>query len=322
MDKIRTGMIRCDTHASYYAALMSEHDPLALREHWHVCHFYFYDNYDPKKIIVPTVWSFEITKVWDADRGKAEKLSEVLFGKPKVCNTFEEVSDDVDLVFVADCNGDGSDHLQLATPSLEKGVPTFVDKPLAYEAEDARSIVQLAKKHNTPMTSLSILRAVPHATRFRNRFAEIFGPEFGIVKGWGYAMAGQIHLISLAHHLFGAGVESVESMGQTPLAYVHLDYGGKPDRPSAGVILCGASGGVPHCSYFASAYSKYGAIHSPPIGDFEYPHGAAKILEIIKEMVETGESKGPLDEMVEAVAIATAARLSQKTRRQVYLREV
>lgn len=42
-------------------------------------------------------------------------------------------------------------------------------------------------------------------------------------------MGGHIHAISLAQHLFGSSVESVEVMGQTPLAYVHLDYGGKPN---------------------------------------------------------------------------------------------
>ena len=322
MNKIRTGVIRCDLHASYYGALMDKHDPLVYRKYWHVGHFYHYDIYDPKKIIVPTVWAYEITKVWDEDREKAENLSEMFYGKPKVCSTFEEVSDDVDLVFIADCNGDGSDHLELATPGLEKGVATFVDKPLAYEVKDARSLVQLAKKHGTPMTSLSMLRMVPHAARFRNRFAELDGPEFGIIKGGGNTMAGHIHAICLAQHLFGAGVESVECMGQTPLAYVHLDYGGKPDRPSAGVVLNCASGGTPHCAFCASAYSRRGAIHSPPIGDFEFPYGAAKILETVKEMVETDEPKGPLDEMVEGVAIATAARLSQKTRKRVYLKEV
>ena len=30
-DKIRVGLIRCDLHGVYYAALMEEHDPLKLR---------------------------------------------------------------------------------------------------------------------------------------------------------------------------------------------------------------------------------------------------------------------------------------------------
>lgn len=167
-----------------------------------------------------------------------------------------------------------------------------------------------------------MLRTLPHATRFRNRFTELGEPEFGIIKGGGETMAGHIHAISLAQHLFGPGVESVETMGQTPLAYAHLDYGGKPNRPKAGVMLNCASGGTYHCSMYASAYSSQGAIHSPNLGDFEFPYAVVEILKMIKKMVKTGKHQVSYDEMIECIAIATAARLSQKERREVYLKEV
>ena len=323
--KIRTGMIRCDLHAIYYANLIQRHDPHILREpeYGRGGYFYFYTCYnDTKRLMFPTVPGFEIVKVWDEDRAAAEKMSRIYYGKPRVCDIVEEVSDDVDLVFIADCNGDGSDHLKLAAPGLKKGVPTFVDKPFAYEVKDARALVRLAEEHDTPVMSLSLLRAVPHASRFRGRFGEIGQPEFGIIKGGGDAMAGHIHTISLAQHLFGAGVESVEAMGQTPLAYVHLDYGGKPNRPSAGVMLNCASGGTPHCAFYASAYSSSGAVHSPAIGDFEFPYGVIEILEKIKKMVQTRKPQAPYEEMIECIAIATAARLAQEERRRVFLKEV
>jgi predicted dehydrogenase len=320
--KIRTGVIRCDLHAIYYANLIQEHDPHLLRqpELGKGGYFYFYTHYnDPKKIAFPRVPGFEVTKVWDEDRRAAENMSRIYYGKPRVCDTFQEVSDEVDLVLIADCNGDGSDHLKLAEPGLKKGVPTFVDKPFAYEVEDASAIVRLARQHSTPVMSLSILRAVPHAALFRRRFEEIGQPEFGVIKGGGDTMAGHIHAISLAQHLFGAGVESVEAMGRSPLAYVHLDYGGKPNRPSAGVMLNCASGGTPHCAFYASAYSKSGAVHSPGIGDFEFPWGVVEILKKIKKMVKTGRTPEPYEEMVECIAVASAARRSQKARQRVRL---
>ncbi len=320
-------MIRCDLHAFYYAALMNKHDPLILRDdqcgRGHAVYFYFYMDYDdPKKMTVPCVTGFQITKVWDKNRKLAKNTAKIFFGNPKVCDTFEEVSDDVDLVFIADCSGDGSDHLKLATPGLKKGIPTFVDKPFAYDVKDAQVMIQLAKKHNTPIMSLSMLRVVPHATRFRNRFSELEGPEFGIIKGGGTTMGGQIHAISLAQHLFGTGIESVECMGQMPLAYMHLDYGGKPKRPSSGVVLNCASGSTYHCSMYASVYSKWGAIHSPNIGDFEFPYGAVRILKMIKNMVRTKKPQVPYDEVIECIAIASAARIAHKKRRRVYIKEV
>jgi len=164
-----------------------------------------------------------------------------------------------------------------------------------------------------------MLRVLPHATRFRNRFGELGEPEFGIVKGGGETMAGHIHAISLAQHLFGAGVASVEAMGQTPLAYVHLDYGGRGGKPKDGVVLNCASGGSPHCAMFSSAYSELGAIHSPAFGDFEFPYAVVEILKMIKKMVKRREPQAPYEEMIECIAIATAARLSQRTRKRVLL---
>jgi predicted dehydrogenase len=325
MDKIRTGIIRCDLHAIYYANPIQKHDPYLLREPelGRGGYFYFYTYYNqPRKIAFPEVPGFEVTKVWDEDRRLAENMSRIYYGKPKVCDSFEEVSDDVDLVLIADCNEDGSDHLKLATPGLKKGVPTFVDKPFTYEVEDARTIVELAKEHDTPVMSLSILRMLPQATLFRNRFREIGQPEFGTIKGGGDTMAGHIHAISLAQHLFGAGVESVECMGQTSLAYVHLAYGEKPDRPEHGVVLNCASGVGPHCAVYASAYSSMGAVHSPALSDFEFPYGVVENLKMIKKMVQTRKPQTPYQEMVECIAIATAARRAQKERRRVYLKEI
>ena len=84
-EKTRVGLIRCDTHGAYYAALMDTHDPLLLRDpvslgggparySWQTggAHFYFYTHYaDPKRIMVGTVDGFEIVKVWDEHRDAA-----------------------------------------------------------------------------------------------------------------------------------------------------------------------------------------------------------------------------------------------------------
>ena len=327
MSKIRVGLINCDLHAMYYATLMGGYDPVTLRDdpvsRGHAAYYYFYTNYgDPRKITTPTVGGFTLARVWDEDPKLAGAMSDIWDSHPKVCKTLDEASDDVDLVFIPDCNGDGSDHLKLAAPGLKKGVPTFVDKPLAYDIKDARALTRLADKHGAPIMSLSMLREVPHATRFRNRFSELGTPEFGIIKGGGEHMAGHIHAISLAQHLFGAGVEAVECMGRTPLGYIHLDYGDRTDRPSSGVVLNCASGGSPHCAMYASAYGAKGAIHSHPMGDWTFPEGAARILKKVKKMVQTGEAQVLREEMLEGIAIATAARRAQKESRRVRLKEV
>ena len=327
MTKIRVGLVHCDLHGMYYGVPMAKHDPIALRDdkigRGHAAYYYFYTNYDdPAKMTVPNVSGFKIAKVWDKDPKIAALMNKIWFDKPEVCKTLEEASDDVDLVFIADCNGDGSNHLQLATPGIKKGVPTFIDKPLAYDIDDAKSIVKLSKKYNTQIMSHSILSEVPEVLYFKDRLQELGQPEFGTIKGGGTVMAGHIHAISFALRLFGGGVKYVECMGQQALAYIHLDYDGQVDRPRNGVVINCDSGGSPQCAMFASAYSKEGVIHSEPIGDLVFPYGACNILKKIKKMVTGKKLVNPYEEMFEGVAIATAARLAQKQKRRVAIKEV
>lgn len=333
---IRVGIIRCDLHAVYYAVLMDKHDPLMLRgpgltrsgkirESWQSggAYFYHYLNYaDPTAMTAPKVSGFKIAKLWDPERELAEIMSEVFHSRPRVCDSFEEVSDDVDMVFIADCNGDGSDHLTLATPGLQKRVPTFIDKPFAYHIGDAVAIVNLAKKRSVPVLSLSILRTVPEAAFFRSRLPEVGRLCFGSIKGGFTTMAGHIHAISMAQHIFGNGVESVETMGQNELGFVHLNYSDREARPSHGVILECDTGPTWHAAYFASAYGTEGAIHSPPIGDFVFPRGAAINMVLARKMVRTRQPLVPYDDMLENIAVATAARKAQKLGRTVRLNEV
>jgi predicted dehydrogenase len=327
MDKIRVGMIGCDLHALYYAVMMAEHDSLVLRgdgaglDRGQAAFFYHYTHYnDPRCLTAPRVWDFAIAKCWDPDPESAAAMHRI-FGA-QVCERFEDCSDDVDLVFIPDCNGDGSTKLRLATPGLEKGVPTFVDKPLAYEYREAKAILDLGEARGTPVMSISILRAVPQAKWFHDRLQEVWPVGYGSIKGGGAAMAGHIHALSLAQHVFGAGVVAVEAMGPGELSYMHLDYGGNPDRPSHGVMLSCDSGPTWHCAFYVSAFGGQGAIHSGNIGDFEFPEGAGEILRRIARMVREKKATEPRDEMLENIAVATAARLAQKEGRRVFLTEV
>lgn len=325
MAKIRVGMIGCDLHALYYGVLMEKHDPFTMRSigRGQAAFFYMYLHYNDATVMTaPRVSGLTITRVWDRDPQAAQDAAAIFLGRPVVCDSFEDCSDDVDLVFIPDCNGDGSDHLQLATPGLRKGVPTFVDKPFAWCLEDVRAMVALADRSAAPVMSLSILRTVPHARYFRDRLQEIAPVGFGCIKGAGGTLAGQIHTISLAQHVFGSGVQAVDCMGPTELAYLHTDYGGRSDRPQRGVMLNCDSGPTYHCSLYVSAFSDKGAIHSGQIGDFEFPWGAAAILQLCKRMVRSGRAPVPREEMLECIAIAQAGRLAQKLGRRVGLDEV
>ena len=66
------------------------------------------------------------------------------------------------------------------------------------------------------------------------------------------------------------------------------------------------------CSFYASAYSKYGAVHSEPIGDLQFLGGGQKILEMLKEMVETCKPPVEYEVFLEPIAVIEAGQLAQK----------
>jgi len=351
MDKIRLGLVRADTHGYYYGIMLDECDPMLLLQNNYVVHHYAHNIYDPKVLTMPRVSGFEIVKVYDYNPKNAQKLSETFFGKPVVCETLEEMTKDIDAVFIADCDGGGGDHLKLATPFLKKGIPTFVDKPFASTLKDALEIVRLAEENRAPLFNASILTYVPAATQFQKRFGEISSAYWpipakvpslpvglGVIKGVGGAFSQElskngkaisggieerlayiIHGISLALNLFGMGVEWVEVMGTLPLEYLHLHL-----KSGVEIIILNTSIDVfpEACNFYASAYSKWGAVHSNPIGDPEFLGGAEKILHLFKGMVQSGRPPVPYRNFIEHIAVVEAGQLAQKKGSRVYLKDV
>ena len=76
------------------------------------------------------------------------------------------------------------------------------------------------------------------------------------------------------------------------------------------------------CSFSASAYGKFGAIHSVPIGDPEFIGGAERILHIFREMVQTKKPPMDYDDFIEPIAVIEAGQLAQKNGNRVYVKDV
>jgi predicted dehydrogenase len=310
----------------WFGAQMDDHDPLLLREpmpvskrfrySWQTAgvHYFFYTHYcAPWMMTAPRVKGFRIARVWDEDRKSAEMFARVFHGKPRVCDTFEEVSDDVDLVFLADCNGEGADHLRLATPGLRKGVPTFIDKPFANSRADVARIQRLAKRHRAPVMSLSILQTNPATARIKQRLGEVGKVGFGTITCWNTHRAALIHAISIAHHVFGTGVRTVSCMKARNHTALHLDYGTRSDRPEHGVVINCGTARFRFTEMFVCACGPEGAIQAKAMDDFDASEGSAIILERVKRMVRTGKPDPLTYEMIEAIAVADACRDAERT---------
>jgi predicted dehydrogenase len=223
------------------------------------------------------------------------------------------VSEDVDLVFIADCNGDGTDHRRLATPGIERRVPTFIDKPLANNYTEAAAIIELANHYNTPLLSLSILQTNPATARLASRISEVGTPDFAMITCDSMDLAALIHAVSIAHHLFGTGIQSVECFQSRGPLMLHLDYGGVPNRPSRGVQIHCQVSKFRFTGMYVSVFGPEGAIQAQAMNDFNASDGSAIILELIKEMVVTGHVDSRREEMLLALAVTDAAQAAQRS---------
>jgi predicted dehydrogenase len=171
--------------------------------------------------------------------------------------------------------------------------------------------------------SLSMLRVEPAVAQFKARVGEIGEPQFGAVRGGWKSLAGQIHSIALAQHVFGAGVEAVESMGEYPMAYLHLDYGAKAGKPRDGVMIMNRSGdGSWNSEFFVQLYNGKGMLCSGKFAEDEHSAAALEVLKLCREMVETGKSPVAEEEMLEQIAIVEAGRRAHAEKRKVALQEI
>ena len=331
--KIRVGIIHCDTHGYWYAPFFETPDPKLYRKAHRGCHYYFYRWDDPDRLRLGTVPGMTVAKLYDGgDRRLAERLAEAYHGRPKVCDSVDEVSDDVDLVYIADCSRQGEDHLRLARPGLKKGVPHFVDKPFAFTLRDGRKMIDLAKKHHTVLMCSSLLRQSPYMQRFRTRLKDIAPVGCLLVPCGGPSLASVFHGLSVVQNIMGEGCEWVESMGPELYDVLRLHYPGPEGGAEA--ILFNARGEVPgqiadrnainyhHCGYYASAYGAGGSVHSPRVDDYLFLDGGIRIVRMAKRMVQTRKPPIPYESMLALMKMIEAARLAHNRGKRVLIAAV
>lgn len=141
--------------------------------------------------------------------------------------SMEELLDDVDGVMVLAVNGHR--HLELASPALRRGLPTYIDKPLTCDLAQAKEILAIAEQGNARCYSASSLRFAAEVTGLpREELGDLvaidaFGP--GELNP---AMAGLfyygVHIIEMVDAIWGPGVRRVSAITTPDRDLVDLDY--------------------------------------------------------------------------------------------------
>ncbi|PKO20077.1 hypothetical protein CVU37_01005 [candidate division BRC1 bacterium HGW-BRC1-1] len=110
------------------------------------------------------------------------------------------------------------EHLKLGREALASGKPTLVDKMLSPVLADAREIIEIAEKHNTPLISSSSLR---FSTELEELIARLDGPVTAVYgRGFGNFPVYGIHTIAPAMRLLGDA--PVKRVIDTGMAHNHL----------------------------------------------------------------------------------------------------
>lgn len=76
----------------------------------------------------------------------------------KQVNSIDELLSQVDGVMVLNINGHR--HLELAVPSLAKGMPTYIDKPLTCSIDQAKALLAMSRQYKARAYSASSLRFI------------------------------------------------------------------------------------------------------------------------------------------------------------------
>jgi predicted dehydrogenase len=269
-----------------------------------------------------------ITHVYDADPASAAMYAEAFPGV-QVARRLEDLVQAVDAVWMGDASGRGEDHFDLVAPGLEKGLPTFCDKPIGGSVEQTRKILELARKHKAPLMSSSLYRhqwGTEQALRLKE--SGEFGPLQYVIcsQGGGYShpswfIYGQ-HPVWMLVTLLGAGADAVNMYVRESACHALLTYKDRMPgevwygRPDIARFYCSTS----------VHFSKQTYEYTPAVeGNYWLGHHYQmyRMAHTFREMVRTGREPVPHQEILEVTAIIhAAARSLQEKSRLVALSEV
>lgn len=293
------------THGPLFTCAFNGHDPAQLEAHAGEGKF-------PFNPIERRFDDVRAVKIWDPVREAAEHLAAIV-GIDEVCDTPEQCTEGVDAVIIPD-DGSGCQY-KYAVAALEKGLPTFVDKPLAMTAREAKQIARVAKDHNAPLMSASSLRFVPDIVALRD---EVRSGAFGDVNLASVAGGGDpiwygIHALSMAYGVLEPGAVSCVNVGVADRNVVRVRYASGRDLMlivGQAPQMCGG--------YQINIYGTKGWKSVTPSLQNLYIYLMERFLALVRE----GEVSVPLDEEVEVIAVLEAGVRSLAEGREVTIAEM
>lgn len=247
----------------------------------------------------------KVTAVWDADRQWAEQHA-AAFGIEHVVDRMDDLIGLVDAVMVLD--DITLTHQKRAPLFLEAGVPTFIDKPLTTDLEEARSLFRLASDRGTLLVSTSALRFSREVREARAEIERVGQPIVTVAACQGQYMGEDsvihygVHPLELVYSVLGPGVTSVQNIGEGQTHIVKMAH------QTAGSLLLLVDPRIQQ-SFRLSVMGTNGDVR---IAADDWDAFYANMLTAFVQSVRDGRPPVPPEETFELIAALIAARDSKR----------
>ena len=259
-----------------------------------------------KGISMPDV---RIVSVYCADQDDAKELAAARYIDHVAMSIEEMYESDLDGVLVVTEN-DAMDHGQNALGFLERGIPTYIDKPLAPTVEKLDKIVNLARRKNGFLMSCSALRYARELEEFQSNRDEVGEITLAVgVSAVGKILHYGIHPLELIHTVMGWGVEYVHNVGDEGNNLVKIAY---PDGRRIVLLVVEDIGYTLEGTFYGRKGQRLVKVED---SGYFYSNTLKNFVEGIIEK----RSPVALEDTLEIVKICLAAEESLKTGERVYL---
>lgn len=240
-----------------------------------------------------------VVAIWGQE---PERTSEVaaLGAIPRIVPAVTDLIGEVDLVFVVDRHGDL--HPDHALPSLEAGIPTYVDKPLAISLADCRRMIATARQSGAWLSSMSSLRITPETEALARqlpalgqvRAVQLAGPA-DPASPYGGLFFYATHTVEIALRLLGDDLQEIRAhrVGHT----IVVDGTWRGERQATLTLLADA-----HYCFHATVFGTEGVVG---VEIHAADDGYTEIVRAVLATSEGGSATWPLDERQLLLPVAT-----------------
>ena len=288
------GMVEGNGHPYSWSAMFNGYN----KEYMEECGFPVIPRYLEKE---PPgnfgIGNAKVTHIWTDNPEDAKKVARASRIENIVKNP-EDVIGEVDAVIIA--TDKGNEHIWRAQPFIDAGLPMFIDKPLADNAEDLKTIIKWVRQGHRIMSSSS-LRYTKEYEPYMKRTTELGDLRYinmTMAKSWErYG----IHALEPVYCITGGGYVSVQNTGGINNNIVHLTHKNGIDVNLA-VIYDSA----------ASELKIVGTRDSVSIPSKDSYYSFKKQLEEFVKYLETGIRPYPFEETVELMEIIIAGIRSRE----------